>query len=162
MSVSRWWINSGPSRQWNSIHSWKELLGRGKAGRSLNTYDYVEEAHVKRARTVSPSSATFWKRQDHLGSKGGGEQAQHRGFLGQIFFLVSNVNFLHQILYQTILCDSVTMVTGSNTFVKTHRTHTTKMLGDDGTSTQDVDVKKIPSGRDADGWGRGGAPAVQV
>lgn len=105
---------------------------------------------------MSPSSATFWKRQDHLGSKGGGEQAQHRGFLGQIFFLVSNVNFLHQILYQTILCDSVTMVTGSNTFVKTHRTHTTKMLGDDGTSTQDVDVKKIPSGRDADGWGRGG------
>ena len=46
--------------------------------------------------------------------------------------------------------------------VKTHRTHTTKMLGDDGTSTQDVDVKKIPSGRDADGWGGGGAPAVQV
>ena len=55
------------------------------------------------------------------------------------FFLVSNVNFLHQILYQTILCDSVTTVTGSNTFVKTHRTHTTKMLGDDGTSRQDAD-----------------------
>ena len=34
------------------------------------------------------------------------------------------------------------MVTGSNTFVKTHRTHTTKMLVDDGTSMKDVDCEE--------------------